>query len=127
MYLHAENERHCSNCGKLLLAVDQIQKFLHKNMKGIVCSLCASLLFAQVATAQLDFGSISKSDYPINNFFSQSVDFIFNANTSLTTSTVLISPGDHMIDFAEIYKIEHPVPFIKQEKQSGKQINDERF
>jgi len=89
------NGHRCVRCGK---------NFTPKQIISLICAAC---LFFSVATKEAAFGAAADQDTPINSPSSQAVNFIFSSSGTVGTS--MISPGDHMIDFANISKMAYSV------------------
>ena len=96
------NNKCCVNCGKKIKTEITMPNMLKGQVKGIASFLCAVCLWAQVGSAELDFGKVAAEDRAANDFSQQSVGFIFS--TTASTMALSASPGDLMIDFAHIYQ-----------------------
>jgi len=77
-------------------------------IKTIASFLCATCLWAQVGTTELDFGKIAKQDKAVNDFSHDGIDLVFS--TTSTGLTLSASPGDLMTDFIGIHQIYQPAP-----------------
>ena len=106
-----ENDRCCERCGKAISDQEQLMSYIRKGVGRVVVFLCAVCLWAGVAVSDLGFTNVAQNDKAINDY-SSSVDYIFNATTS--ASTIAVSTGEHMIDFANLYPVEQPTKILIQ-------------